>query len=64
MHLWTSAISFAGSVDSPDRFPPQMLSRSTMPAVNKDIWYETRSQPLPSEHAWEKGRGGHENVPG
>ena len=37
MHLCTSAISFAGSVESPDRFPPQMLSRSTMPAVNNDI---------------------------
>ena len=38
MHLWTSAISFAGSNDSPERLPPQMLRSRTMPAVNSDIY--------------------------
>ena len=38
MHLCTSAISRFGSVDKPDRFPPQMLSSSTIPEVNTDIY--------------------------
>lgn len=39
MHLWTSAISFAGSVVSPDRLPPQILSSKTMPAVKYAIYF-------------------------
>jgi hypothetical protein len=33
MHFCTSAISFPGSADSPDRLPPQMFNNSTTPAV-------------------------------
>ena len=46
MHFWTSSISFAGSMDTPDFLTPQMLSKSTIPAVNADIClYESDDAP-------------------
>ena len=38
MHLCTSVISLLGSIDNPDRFPPQILSSKTIPDVNTAIW--------------------------
>ena len=55
IHLCTSAISFAGSVERPERFPPQIFSNSTIPAVNNDICTasppHTWSGPLRSDNA-------------
>jgi hypothetical protein len=44
MHLWTSAISLAGSIEIPDRFPPQMFKRRTIPEVKIDICREISVQ--------------------
>lgn len=35
IHLWTSAISLAGSVVSPDRFPPHILRSKTIADVKR-----------------------------
>ena len=37
MHLWTSTISLTGSATLPERFAPQIFSKSTIPELNKAI---------------------------
>lgn len=37
MHRWTSFISFTGLILIPERFPPQMFNKRTIPEVNIGI---------------------------